>query len=178
MNDWSTLLDFLEPISLYQISNEQGFKDGQIGTKIKAYEEEFPDVDAAELIFVGCNETRGSWQLFSESPAADQVRQHFYSSYFWHQGLSLADIGNIRRGASLSDTYAALKTVIKELTEAGKTVIILGGSHDLTLSQYGAYADRKKLIEAVCVDALIDLNLDSHNRSENFLMEMLTGEPN
>ncbi|MFM7838058.1 MAG: formimidoylglutamase [Chitinophagaceae bacterium] len=171
-------MDFLEPISLHHLSNEQGFKDGQIGTKIKAYEEEFPDVDAAELIIVGCNETRGSWQLFSEAHAADQVRQHFYSSYFWHQGLNLADIGNIRRGASLSDTYAALKTVIKELTEAGKTVIILGGSHDLTLSQYGAYADRKKLIEAVCVDALIDLNLDSHNRSENFLMEMLTGEPN
>ena len=34
------------------------------------------------------------------------------------------------------------------------------------------------MIEATCVDALIDLNIDSVNRSDNFLMEMLTDEPN
>src|SRR5207302_6333507 len=33
-------------------------------------------------------------------------------------------------------------------------------------------------IEASCVDALIDLNIDSPFRQENFLMEMLTAEPN
>jgi arginase family enzyme len=89
----------------------------------------------------------------------------------------LADIGNVKRGQGLNDTYAALRTIISELTAAGKTVIILGGSHDLTLAQYYAYSDRKKIIEAVCVDALIDLNLESLNRSENFLMEMLCTSP-
>jgi arginase family enzyme len=54
----------------------------------------------------------------------------------------------------------------------------LGGSHDLTLAQYHAYADQKRFIEASCVDALIDLNIDSPFRHENFLMEMLTGDPN
>ena len=68
--------------------------------------------------------------------------------------------------------------MINELIRDGKTVIILGGSHDLTLAQYQAYADNKKTIEATCVDALVDLNLDSPFRHENFLMEMLTGEPN
>ena len=29
--------------------------------------------------------------------------------------LKLADIGNIKAGATLSDTYAALKTVVREL---------------------------------------------------------------
>src|SRR5206468_8173633 len=32
--------------------------------------------------------------------------------------------------------------------------------------------------EVSCIDALIDLVLDSPFRHENFLMEMLTGEPN
>ena len=67
---------------------------------------------------------------------------------------------------------------MQELIDDGKTVIILGGSHDLTLAQYDAYAENKKIIEASCVDALIDLNLDSPFKHENFLMEMLTGEPN
>ncbi|HEU4861233.1 MAG TPA: arginase family protein, partial [Chitinophagaceae bacterium] len=36
----------------------------------------------------------------------------------------------------------------------------------------------KSIIEVTNVDALIDLNLDSDFRCDNFLMEMLTGEPN
>ena len=112
----------------------------------------------------------------SEAPAI--VRRHFYGMYYWHQDIHVADIGNIKAGSSFSDSYAALKTVISELIGDGKTVIVLGGSHDLTLAQYQAYADNKKLIEASCVDALIDLNIDSPFRHENFLMEMLTGEPN
>ncbi len=107
--------------------------------------------------------------------APDRIREQLYQLYYWHTDVKLADIGNIQPGASLGDTYAALKSVIAELTENGKTVVILGGSHDLTLAQYYTYADRKKLIEVSCVDALIDLNIDSTHRSDNFLMEMFDG---
>ena len=44
-----------------------------------------------------------------------------------------------RQGATVDDTRAALRTVLHELHEAGKTVIVLGGSHDLTLQQYEAF---------------------------------------
>src|SRR5205085_7658535 len=47
-----------------------------------------------------------------------------------------------------------------------------------TLAQYHCYTSRKYIIEATCVDSLIDLSMESRNRAENFLMEMLTGEPN
>jgi arginase family enzyme len=68
--------------------------------------------------------------------------------------------------------------VVKELLEMNKTVIILGGSHDNTLAQYFAYKDLNQIIEATVIDATIDLRSESSLRSENFLMEMLTGEPN
>jgi len=45
---------------------------------------------------------------------------------------------------------------------------VFGGSHDLTLAQYQNYVDKKKIIEAVCIDALINLDIESLNRSENF----------
>jgi len=131
-----------------------------------------------DIVIVGCHETRGSWQLLSEMSPADAVRTQFYATYHWHADVKLADIGNIRHGASLQDTYAALRTVVYEMINAGKLVVILGGSHDLTLAQYYSYVDRKKNIHAIGVDALLDLDLDSRNRNEYFLMEMLTGEPN
>lgn len=170
--------DFLEPVNLAELSQDQGYKDGQIGKQINAYEEDFPDLFESDLIIVGCEEERGARRDKNHPSAPNAIREQFYQLFYWHKDTRLADAGNIRAGATLNDTYAALKTVIRELTDIGKTVVILGGSHDLTLAQYYAFSDKKQIVEATCVDALIDLDIHSLNRSDNFLMEMLTGEPN
>ncbi len=178
MSDHLNISDFLLPLDISQIAQNESYKDGQLGKSIALYEDDFPDLDEAQIVLVGCGEQRGSGLIGSESKAPDIIRRHFYQFFYWHTDIKIADIGNIKAGASFTDSYAALKTVVKELIGDGKTVVILGGSHDLTLAQYQAYTDNKKLIEATCVDALIDLNMDSPFRNENFLMEMLTGEPN
>lgn len=178
MSDYLNLSDFLLPVNMHEISHDEAYKEGQLGLAISIYSEEFPDIDDAQIVLVGCGELRGSGLIHGQSDAPDIIRRHFYSLYYWHHDIRIADIGNIKTGSLYTDSYAALKTVVQELMNDGKTVIILGGSHDLTLSQYNAYAENKKPIEASCVDALIDLNLDSPFKHENFLMDMLTGEPN
>jgi arginase family enzyme len=172
-----SIIDFLDPINLAEISQDAGYKEGQIGRVIKVYEDEFPDLDEAQVVLVGCGEQRGA-ALLHKSEAANAIRSEFYALYYWHQDIKLADIGNVKIGKSLNDTYAALKMVIHELVLEGKLVVVLGGSHDLTLPQYYAFADDKRLIEAVGIDAIIDINIDSPFRSDNFLMELLTAEPN
>lgn len=178
MSDYLNISDFLLPINLHELSQDEGYKEGQLGKVVAVYEDEFPDLDDAQIVLVGCGEQRGSGMIGAESDAPNIIRRHFYQLFYWHTDIKVADIGNLRAGSSFTDSYAALKTVVKELINDGKTVIILGGSHDLTLAQYQAYADNKRLIEGSCVDALIDLNIDSPFRHENFLMEMLTGDPN
>lgn len=177
MSDYLNIVDFLDPINKDQLSDDAGYKEGQVGRAIEAFEEHFPDLDRAQLVLVGCGEQRGDG-LRGVSDAADAIRKEFYNLYYWHTDIALADIGNIKPGNNLQDTYAALKIVIHELTAIGKVAVILGGSHDLTLAQYGAYADDKKSVEAVGVDAVIDINIDSPRRSQNFVMELLTAEPN
>lgn len=178
MSDHLNISDFLSPVNLHELSNDEGYKDGQLGKVISVYDEEFPDLDEAQLVIVGCGEQRGSGLIHGQSEAPDLIRRHFYNLYYWHQDIKIADVGNIKAGSLFTDSYAALKTVVQELITDGKTVIILGGSHDLTLPQYYAYSENKRTIEASSVDAKIDLNLDSPFKHENFLMEMLTGEPN
>jgi formiminoglutamase len=170
--------DFLDAVNLAELSQDQGYRDGQIGKLIDPYDESFPDVYAADIVIVGCEEERGIGRDRRESGGPDAIREQFYQLYYWHPDVKLADVGNIRAGATLTDTYAALKTVLREITAIGKTAVVLGGSHDLTLAQYYTYADKKHIVEATGVDALIDLDIHSLNRSDNFLMEMLTGEPN
>ncbi|MFI5155051.1 MAG: formimidoylglutamase [Chitinophagales bacterium] len=172
------ILDFLEPVSIQELSHDGEYKDGQVGKLISTYDQDFPDLLQAEIIFVGCGEERGAGKYKKTYNGPDAIREQFYRAYYWHTDIKLADIGNIKFGATLNDTYAALKTVVTELAKIDKTVVILGGSHDLTLAQYYAYADRKKIVEMTCVDALIDLNIDSLNKADQFLMELLTSEPN
>ncbi|MBD0280564.1 MAG: formimidoylglutamase, partial [Flavisolibacter sp.] len=177
MSDYLNIADFLMPVNKHQLSDDQGYKEDQIGKVIAAYEEEFPELEEADLVLVGCGEQRGAG-IITGSSAADEVRREFYKLFYWHTDIQLADIGNMRIGNSLTDTYAALKLVLHELVTIGKTVVVIGGSHDLTLAQYYAYADSQKPIEAAGIDAFIDINVDSPLRSENFVMELLTTEPN
>ena len=174
---FDSIIDFLNPVNKSEISGDAGYKEGQIGKSIKVYEEEFPDLDEADMVIIGCAEQRGA-ALLHQSTAPLAIRAELYNLYHWHSDIKLADVGDVKMGKANSDTYAALKMVIYELTEGGKTVVILGGSHDLTLAQYYAFADDKKAIDAVGVDALIDINLESPFRADNFLMELLTTEPN
>jgi arginase family enzyme len=176
---FESIVDFLEPLNLGRVSNDTGYKEGQIGKVIKVYEDEFPDLDNVDIVIVGCGEQRGA-ALLQPGTAADVIRNEFYNLYYWHQDIRLADIGNVKIGKANTDTYAALNVVLHEMMLEGKTVIVLGGSHDLTLtlSQYYAFADEKRQVDAVGVDAVIDINIDSPFRSDNYLMELLTADPN
>jgi arginase family enzyme len=178
MSHLETIIDFLEPVNLYQLSDDEGYKDTQLGKHIAVNDEFFPDIAAADMVIVGCGENRGAGHIGNDTLAPDAVRKQFYSLFHWHQDVQVADVGNIKAGSSLQDTYAALKSVVSELLQNNKRVVILGGSHDLTTAQYKAYVDTEKIIEAVCVDARIDLNMDSLQPADNFLMDMLVGEPN
>ena len=172
-----TIVDFLEPINRDELSNDEGYKDTQLGRHINAYEEEFPDITGADMVLVGCGEIRGEGGI-NNTDGPNAIRSAFYGLFHWHKTVSVVDIGNVKVGASIQDSYAALKTVVCELLDQGKRVVILGGSHDVTLAQYAAYTHLEQIIEATCVDARIDLNMDSVLPSDNFLMELLTGVPN
>ncbi len=172
------LHEFLTPIPVHELNDDTGYTDGQLAKHIAIYENEIPDVTNADIVLVGVNETRGSGDFDNTISAADAVRKQLYQLHYWHTDVIIADIGNIKTGATLNDSYAAVKTVLAELFRKNKTVVILGGSHDITLAQYFAYKDFNQGIEATCIDATINLKGENPLRSENFLLEMLTGEPN
>lgn len=172
------LTDFLTSIDILEINEDNPFNEGQLGKKVTVYEKSIPDFSNADIVIVGVNDMRGAGYFNDNIQSANAVRKELYQLYHWHPSISIVDIGNIKYGALLSDTYAALKTVLAELLRWQKTVVILGGSHDLTLAQYEAYKELNQIIEATCIDSFIDLRADSVLKNENFLLEMLTSEPN
>ena len=172
------LIEFLEPVPVHELNDDEGYTDGQLAKHIDVFTEELPDIENADIILLGVNEFRGNGYFETGSEAANTIRKHLYRLHYWHTDVKIADLGNVKQGASMRDSYAAIKTILAEMLRLKKTVLILGGSHDITLAQYYAYIELEMQVEATCVDALIDLRGESPIHSENFLMEMLTGEPN
>lgn len=172
------LHDYLEPLQVSAILEDESLTDGQIGKHIRVYEEEMPDLENIDIVLLGVPEFRGNRLNNTGNTSTDTIRKKWYRLHYWHHDVTLADIGNIKTGLELTDTYAAVKMVVSELIKAGKTVILLGGSHDITLAQYESYRLLEKTVEVTCVDAAVDLHGESTTRSENFLLDMLTVEPN
>jgi arginase family enzyme len=172
------LIPFLEPVPVHELNEDEGYTDGQLGKHMGIYAEEFPDVATADIVLIGLTEFRGNGYFEADNDAANVIRKQLYRLHYWHKDIEIVDLGNVKKGASVNDSYAAIKMILAELFRLNKTVLIIGGSHDLTLAQYYAHIELNEQIEATCIDAMIDLRSESPIRSENFLMEMLTGEPN
>ncbi len=172
------LTDFLNPINLHLLNDDEAYVEGQIGKHIASYTEHLPDLEETDIVFVGITENRGEGNGHAENEAANLIRKHFYKLYYWHTGVKMADLGNIKVGAKLKDSYAAIISVLEELRALNKTVVIMGGSHDNSLAQYKSYFKTEALIELTCIDARIDIHTDLPQASKNFLMEILTSEPN
>ena len=174
----TTILDYLGPINLDLLSKDEGYRDTQLGKHIKANEGILPDVTAADLVIIGAGECRGGGFALNGHEAANAVRAALYSLYYWHTQVTIVDLGNVKLGQSIQDSYAALRTVVSELLLQNKKVLIMGGSHDITLAQYHAYTSIPTLVNAVVVDAKIDLDLEARLPADHFLEELFTGLPN
>lgn len=134
--------------------------------------------EEADIVIVGCGDNRGADNTDDYYDAPDTIRKQLYKQYNWHTAVKIADAGNIKQGATVYDTRAALRIVLKELQDAGKNVIILGGSHDQTLAQYEAFKKSEKVINVAVADMLIDLEESEAITDRSYLMEMLTEQPN
>ncbi|HTN47386.1 MAG TPA: formimidoylglutamase [Flavipsychrobacter sp.] len=172
------LQHFLAPVHFLQTMAAGTYQPEQLGYSVSYATEKGFDWEEADIIIIGCGEMRGESHdaLYSHSP--DAVRKQLYQMYNWHPQLKIADGGNILEGATVGDTRAALRTVLAEISKAGKVAIVLGGSHDLTFQQYEAFKKTQTVINATVADMRIDLDDTESVTSGSFLMDMLTEQPN
>lgn len=174
----SSIADFLQPVNLDLLSKDEGYRDTQLGKHIKVYETQLPDISDADMVIIGAGECRGAGYALNDHASADGIRAALYALYYWHAQVTIADLGNVKIGQTIHDSYAALRTVIAELILQNKKVVVIGGSHDLTLPQYHAYTSIPTLVNAVVTDAKIDLDLEARLPADHFLEELFTGLPN
>src|SRR5690606_2351832 len=107
------------------------------------------------------------------------LRKELYGLYPGNWDVSIADLGNIHAGDSISDTYFALKKVVSSLVKKKIIPIVIGGSQDLTYALYRGYDDLEQMVNLVSIDNKFDFGKEDDNLSaSSYLTKMIIDEPN
>jgi arginase family enzyme len=169
---------FLEDHHFIQTKPEHTYEPMQLGANISCFCNPDFDITIADLVLVGCADWSGVNRKMAYGNSPDAVREQLYKMYYWHTDIRIADMGNVRRGATPADTRTALLAVLQEIHAAGKIAVVLGGGHDLMLQQYEVFRKAEQMVVASVADMLIDLDETEVVDASGFLLEMLTASPN
>lgn len=179
-----SLADFLSPIDLDSLIPNDGFYTSHLGSKIEVYQDRFPDLDdhQFDIAIIGVLEGRNSQNNDGTAKAPDYFRKKFYALNEGNYNTRIVDLGNIKAGHSVSDTYVALKLVVSELIKLDILPIIIGGSQDLTYPQFMAYEDLEQKVDLLVVDSHFDLDENEDDTietsSKSYLNKIFLHQPN
>ncbi len=174
------LTDYLKPLDASRFE-QYATQKTKIGSVIKRFtlQDGLPETEGYHLAIIGVGEERGSVHNDGCANAPDIIRDKLNELKMASYDYRILDLGNIKEGNTLSDTYAALSSVIVELLKQKIVPIILGGSQDLTFAQYTAYQKLEETVNIVSVDATFDLgSTDEPINSYSFLGKIILHEPN
>ena len=147
--------------------------------RINTKENGIPDLSNIDMAIIGVKESRLSLNNFGSSTAPDEVRRYLYSLYAVNQKMNVADLGNIKAGHDIEDTYFAVKTVASTLLKENIIPIIIGGSQDLTYANYLAYENMGQIINITSIDSAFDLgNAEESFNSKSYLSKIVLHQPN
>jgi len=181
-----SLSDFFSPLTPEKFTPKQGFYTSQLGLKAAFYTEKFPELNSDEydLAIIGVKDDRAAVNNNGCSLGPDYFREQFYLLNEGAFTSRIIDLGNIKAGASISDTYVALKMVVSELIGLGIIPVIIGGGQDLTYAQYMAYESLEQKVDLVVVDNKFDLEEEDGNpedmvtHSNTYLNKIFLHQPN
>ncbi len=179
-----SLSDFLSPVDLNSLSPDDGFYTSHLGAKIEVYQTDFPDLDDNEfdIALIGVLEDRNSINNKGTAKAPDFFRRKLYELNEGNYATRIVDLGNIKSGHQVSDTYVALKLVVAELIRKNIVPVIIGGGQDLTYPQFMAYEELQQKVDLLVVDSHFDLDesLDDtiETNSASYLNKIFSHQPN
>jgi arginase family enzyme len=178
------LSDFFSPLNLEKLTPANGFLTSQLGLKASFYTDAFPELEEKtfDIAVFGVQDDRAAVNNNGCALGPDYFREQFYLLNEGAFNSKIVDLGNIKAGASISDTYVAVKTVVSALMKMNILPVIIGGGQDITYAQYMAYESMEQKVDLVVVDNKFDLDDDDEEglatHSDTYLNKIFLHQPN
>jgi formiminoglutamase len=172
---------FLEPVDISLMDARKRPGQDRVAETLRIYTEKglFPDLEGLRIALIGVREERNAVNNLGCSEGSQHIRKAFYQLFNHWPHLQIADLGDIRAGHTIEDTYFALNQVLGSLIRMKIIPIVIGGSQDLTYALYQAYENIGQLVNIVSVDPLFDLGQEEDEFSaQSYLSRIIMHQPN
>jgi arginase family enzyme len=171
--------DFLKPLDNEILLLMKEYSSQQLCSKVVFHTAvDFPNLDKIKIAIIGVIENRGN-NYQTETVDLFHIRKELYGLFPGNWDASIADLGNILGGNSISDTHFALRKVVSSLIKKKIIPIIIGGSQDLTYALYRAYDELEQMVNLVSIDNKFDFGKESEELSStSYLTKIIIDEPN
>jgi formiminoglutamase len=154
---------------------------GSFYRNIRAFGDKMPDYKDAHIAIFGVQESRGAKNNAGCSAGPNEIRRKLYNLKKGTGAYRIIDLGNLKPGHDLDETYVRISEVCRMLLESNVLPIVLGGSHDLDYGQYASYETLEKLVSFLNVDAFLDIDDKKDEKatpSTQHIHKVLLHEPN
>jgi arginase family enzyme len=149
-------------------------KANSLFSKVISLHQKKCDIGIGDIVIVGVNESRNSSNPLKQN-SPNTIRQYLYGLSTFPLKGKIIDAGNIVDTDSPAKTYAALTSVISLFLQKKATLVILGGTQELTECIYRGYRSQKEYITLSIIDSHIDSNNDNEDfHSLNYLNKLLS----
>jgi formiminoglutamase len=172
--------DFLTPVEEVVLAHLALQTSLCLGNTIRVYSEEggFPDLENVQIAIFGVQEDRNSEGNYGCGKNLHFIRKKLYQLFTGNWQTEIADLGNVLKGNSVTDTYYAVSEIISDLLKKNIIPIIIGGGQDITYVNYRAYDSLEQTVNITAVDSRFDLgDLDAELTSQSYLSKIIMQEP-
>lgn len=137
-----------------------------LGTLIQKNNEKIKP-EKSSIIIIGIEEDRNA-SITGSANSPDLIRKHLYNLNRISPKLKIIDLGNLKIGKSVNDTYFALRDISEYIINNNQILVVLGGSQDLTFGMTKAFEGHK--YNLVTVDPKLDFRKGAKTvNSDNYL---------
>lgn len=176
-------LDFVEGVDLSKINHSCVYEQDQLKEVIRIRTidqfDSFELKSTDQIAILGVLEDRGNKENMGAAMSPNVFRSYFYKLYKGIGFDNIIDLGNIKPGNSLSDTYFAVTETVSQLMKNGVIPIIIGGSKDLAYANFLAYEKLEQTVNHTSIDSAFNIGDSSQEiNSKNFLSKIVLHQPN
>ncbi|WP_025743037.1 formimidoylglutamase [Aquimarina pacifica] len=151
--------EFLVPVSDLIVAHTKLLPEFSLGKQIKIHttKEGVPDIENVNIAIIGIQENRNDTNFLGEGLCFDSIRKSLYELFPGNWDSNIIDLGDIRPGNEVSDTYYLAQEVLSDLLKKDIIPVVLGGSQDLVYAQYRAFDVLERMVNLANVDSRFDL---------------------
>ena len=172
---------YLKPIIPSELGYYHSDTNMVMGDIIRAYtpDDGLPTLARNALVLLGVGEDRGCVGNAGCALAPDEIRRYLYNlAPPTEENVTVLDYGNVIPGQTIEDTYYAVSDIVASVVGQGGTIVLLGGSQDITFAAYKGFANLHRQVNTVAIDPRFDLDNSDELNARSWLRYLIMEELN